>query len=135
MSGHQTSINSGFNNEQWIQIARKFKELTNLEGYSPVIFKTELRDLIKNYEVWRNLKDNTGFQWNEAEGMITAPPAHWESYIKNIPQVARYRYWKLEHWQQLLGIFTGRFSISDDTKDIICYKKNNDDGEEMSDNV
>ena len=120
-------------------MTEKFKKLTGL-AYPAGKLQTKLSELKKKYEIWNAIRENSGFGWNEAEGRPTASFEVWRSYIDKHPKAKEFQFNKLENWQELEEIFTGRFATGNyavSSFDIIEIdnKEDNDEGRDEKNHI
>ncbi len=111
-----TFTSSGFKKPGWNAVLVEFNARMNMK-----LTKAQLQNqyawLKERWKIFKSIKDNSGFGWDEARSLPTAPDHVWEAYIKAHPEAARFRYETLKFYNELDQIFTGqvatgRYAIS-----------------------
>jgi hypothetical protein len=65
------------------------------------------------YQVWTKLCSNSGFGFDEALQVPTAPDRTWEGYLANNPKARRFRATTLHRYGDLDSIFQGRVTTGE----------------------
>ena len=62
-----------------------------IPDYSTVQLHSQYAYLKKKYSVFKELKSNSGFGWDEELNIPTAPNEVWDAYIKSHPLAKEFR--------------------------------------------
>ncbi|RPA97993.1 hypothetical protein L873DRAFT_1790532 [Choiromyces venosus 120613-1] len=57
--------------------------------------------LKKDYDSYTAIKNNSGFGWDDIQGVLTAPDSIWNAYLKAHPEAEKFRLWGLIYYDIL----------------------------------
>jgi hypothetical protein len=99
----------GFKKQQWTCITEAFR---NHSGLAPdkQILQNKLVQLKKKFAIFKALKSNSGFGWDDALKVPTAPDAVWISYLAVHKEAREFRRKSLEYFDELDEIFAGNIA-------------------------
>jgi hypothetical protein len=97
---------TGLKKEAWAAIVISFNSKCNLH-YDKQKLQSQLAVQKKKYQIVKTLRDNSGFGWDEAKQVPTAPDDVWIEYIAAHPEARPFRNSPLDHYVYLEEIFTG----------------------------
>jgi hypothetical protein len=99
---------NGFKKQQWTKILEAFNR-RKAPG-EPIADKEKLQNqlstLKKKYVIFKHLKENSGFGWDDVRRIPTAPPDVWERYLAAHKDAKEFRDKTLQFFQELDEIFT-----------------------------
>jgi hypothetical protein len=125
--GERLTDNSGFKSAVLNKILEEFNVRQSLiEGYTHPYKKANLSskyaELKSIYKVFFNLKDNSGFGWDEGLNMPTAPDSVWNTYLAAYPEAAKYRNQPPDNWILLEYVYGGKIptgAYASDTTQVL----------------
>ena len=89
-SRNSSPDNIGFRTAEWTIISNMMEEQLHL-GLSKQQLQNQLADLKQKYTVFRNLRENSGFGWDDEKQIVTAADSVWDSYLAVHEQAKPYR--------------------------------------------
>ncbi len=107
---------NGLKKEAWTAILKEFNEATKCQ-YTKAQLQSLLATLKGKYQVFKDLKDNSGFGWDSVLLIPTAPPDVWDTYLAAHPKAKPYKTQTLPHFDDLFEIFeeklaSGRYATA-----------------------
>ena len=100
---------NGFTKAVWAKISYDFREESKT-SYSKQQLQSQLNEMKSNYQIFSNLKNNSGFGWDDANSIPTAPQQVWDAYLNNHKKAAKYRYKTLPFFDDMHSIFDGNLA-------------------------
>ena len=71
---------TGFKSDAWTRICNSFNRRSGA-AYNKAQLHNQYNSLKKKYSIFEQLKNNSGFGWDEERKMVTAPDDVWERYL------------------------------------------------------
>ena len=100
---------NGFKSTAWKTMTSSFNLKKGSPDYSTVQLHSQYAYLKKKYSVFKELKSNSGFGWDEELNIPTAPNEVWDAYIKSHPLAKEFRA-KTLFFDEITDIFEGRIA-------------------------
>lgn len=97
---------NGLKKQHWQQVVEEFNRATGAD-YTREQLQSKLQTLKRKYGVFAALVANSGFGWNEAHQLPTAPEEVWTNYVRAHPAAGEFRYHTLPNYDELRDIFEG----------------------------
>jgi hypothetical protein len=98
---------NGFKKKDWSSITSEFESATNL-SYDKSSLQSKYSELKKKYNVFKKLKDQSGFGWDEEKQILTADDETWEAYIQVHSEAKAFRKATLPNLELLESLFSGK---------------------------
>eukprot|EP00474_Spongospora_subterranea_P001409 CRZ01867.1 hypothetical protein [Spongospora subterranea] len=95
---------SGFKKEAWTAVLVSLNSQFDLY-YTLDQIKNRVKLLKKQYCLFRRLKDNSGFGWDDDKKIPTASDEVWDEYLEAHPNAALYRFTTLPLFEELNALF------------------------------
>ncbi|KAL5709695.1 hypothetical protein ACHQM5_020353 [Ranunculus cassubicifolius] len=90
----------GWKPETWTATVDAIKEKCGKQVTKDNV-QARLKTWTKNYNIMKELKDQSGFGWDENRKMIDVNDDVWEGYVKSHPDARSYRYKALTNYDDL----------------------------------
>eukprot|EP01039_Chlorochromonas_danica_P000080 gene81-87_t len=94
----------GFKKQQWSNICNHFNA-TRATRVDKTVLQNKLTALKKKYQTFQALRENSGFVWDEALQLPTAPDQVWSEFLAVNKNARQFRHKTLEFYQELDEIF------------------------------
>ena len=102
-----STADNGLKKQEWTAVMNSFNNSMNCQ-YNKAQLQSQLQLMKKKYVVFKGIIDNSGFGWDKAAKMPTAPPDVWDRYIAKHSAAKEFRTNPLPFFEELDEIFTGR---------------------------
>ena len=113
-----------FSSVSWNRIIASFTEAKPY--YKNIITKLQLQSqqsaIKKKYVIFSALKQNSGFGWNDALKMPTAPDSVWDAYIASHPNAKEFRFNTLYLYEFLTQAYKLLKVKYKDVLNVVSYK-------------
>ena len=86
----------GFKKQQWTCIVEAFKNLAGI-----TVDKQVLQHLKKKFVIFKSLKNNSGFGWDDLLQIPTAPESVWNSYLASHRDAKEFQRKTFEYFEEL----------------------------------
>lgn len=100
-------VDNGFKKQSWQAIQDEFNSNSGCR-YDKSQLHSHYAVLKKKYNIYKALKDNSGFGVDPINGGPTAPGEVWSAYINAHPEAAQFRGKPYVFFEDLDSIFTGK---------------------------
>lgn len=100
---------NGFSKQFYTKVLQKFNCQAGV-NYSKTQLQSQLNLLKEKFTIFADLRDQSGFGWDEVTQRVTAAPEVWDRYISSHPKASVFRYNTLPYWRELEEIFAGRYA-------------------------
>ncbi|CUS11188.1 unnamed protein product [Tuber aestivum] len=95
---------NSFKPRAWNEVTMLFNKVFSPELNVEQV-KTRVRRLKQSYEAFETLRANSGFGWNEADQVVTAPEEVWAEYIKAHPEARQFKNCTLKFYSEMKEFF------------------------------
>ncbi|KAE9445243.1 hypothetical protein C3L33_22859, partial [Rhododendron williamsianum] len=123
-----------FNDLQLHEILRELGVRTGRIGYTIPKIRDKCTHIKKEYKMFKHIKDQTGFGWDEASQTVTAPDDVWQTYLQANPKAVKFCNQGLDHFEELdellssslaNGAFASPCTLPPPTRDeeVVMYGK------------
>lgn len=107
---------SGFKKQHWMLILNEFCKRSR-KSVSKGKLHNKHSELKKDFGIWKELCNNSGFGWDENSNLPTAPGDVWDRYLNANPKARKFRNKALEFNDLLYNLFdgeraTGEFALA-----------------------
>ena len=100
------SQQGGFTTQVWKAIQNKFNDHFQVK-FSSVQLHSKWAWLKGKYNLFKALKDCSGFGWDDQKKIPAAPDEVWDKYLEAHPKAKESRHKTLQNFDELDDIFTG----------------------------
>lgn len=107
--GHSVDTNTGFKGAVWLGIGADFNRTNNL-NYNQLMLSSKLSDLKAKFKFFENIRDLSGFGWDEEAQIPTAPDQVWDKFIAEHPKAQPYRTRTLPYYAECQSLFGGKYA-------------------------
>ncbi|KAF7149495.1 hypothetical protein RHSIM_Rhsim02G0174000 [Rhododendron simsii] len=90
-----------FNDIQWHEILWELGVMTGRIGYTIPKIREKFTRTKKEYKIFKHVKDQTGFGWDDASQNVTATDDMWQTYLQANPKAVKFRNQGLDHFEEL----------------------------------
>ncbi len=97
----------GWKKDTWEKIKVELNENFKVR-YEVEQLKNAYNNLKKKYLVVRQLRDQSGFGWNNENGTVTASNEAWSTYITSHPEAAKFRSQSFEFYDKMHSLIDGK---------------------------
>lgn len=98
----------------WAAIEKKWFEETGL-AYTKAQLQNQLSDLKKRYNIFKQLKENSAFGWDDKLNIPTASDKTWDEFLAANKFAKEFRNKTLPNYEELCIIFDGKVSAGKNT--------------------
>jgi hypothetical protein len=105
--GKKTDGANGWKKEAWESIRRGFNDKFGL-NFSVKQLKESFNNLKKDYQMVKELRNLSGFGWDDSSQLVTAAPDVWDMYLEKHPDRGRFRTRPFLYYDKMHELCDGR---------------------------
>ena len=102
-----TFVDSGFKSDGWNRIMIDYTKKSGC-SYTKQQLQSQFASFKAKYRVFTDIKNQSGFGWDDVAKIPTAPPEVWKRYIDAHPKAAEFKDKTLIGYDDLEKLFTGK---------------------------
>ncbi|RPB04296.1 hypothetical protein L873DRAFT_1667700 [Choiromyces venosus 120613-1] len=80
---------NGFKKKAWTAAKEGLRVIHNIDLEASQL-KAKWSNLKKDYDTYTAIKNNSGFGWDNIQGVPTAPDSVWDAYLKAHPEAEKF---------------------------------------------
>jgi len=121
-AGNGKGGDNGLNSVGWKAVQEQFSSKLEL-SYKKSQLQSQWSDLKNRYTVFKRVKENSGFGWDDAEQQPLAPESVWDAFLKSHPKAKEFRnkgfpLFQLMEDFLIRTVATGQFATTGDCASI-----------------